>query len=255
MCGAGQGVMLRVMRRPTGYEPLYCLKPVAPDLWIADGGWIRFYGLPFPTRMTVIRLRDGGLWVHSPVADLDRLANAVEALGPVAHLIAPNWIHYAWLPDWQARFPQARAWGCLGVAERAQSRNIALRLDGVLGDTPPPDWEDEIDQRLFDSGLHREVLFVHKPSRSLILTDLIENFEPQYMPWWSRPLLRLGGVCHPQGGMPRDIALSARRYPAQMRALVQWMRVHAPERIIFAHGRWIARDAMSELARVFSRWT
>ena len=48
------------MTRPTGYEPLYTLKPVAPDVWIADGGWIRFYGLPFPTRMTVVRLACGG---------------------------------------------------------------------------------------------------------------------------------------------------------------------------------------------------
>lgn len=39
------------MDRPTGYEPLYALKHVAPDIWIADGGWIRFYGVPFPTSM------------------------------------------------------------------------------------------------------------------------------------------------------------------------------------------------------------
>lgn len=39
------------MDRPTGYEPLYALKHVAPDIWIAGGGWIRFYGVPFPTSM------------------------------------------------------------------------------------------------------------------------------------------------------------------------------------------------------------
>lgn len=243
------------MTRPTGYEPLFTLKPVAPEIWIADGGWIRFYGLPFPTRMTAVRLACGGVWVHSPIADQGGLAGAVAELGPVRHLVAPNWIHYAWVPDWQARFPQAVTWGSPGVVARARGRGVALHLDHELTDAPPADWAGQIDQRLADSGAHREVVFHHRASRTLILTDLIENFEPQYMPWWSRPLLRLGGVCHPQGGMPRDIALSARRYPAQMRALVQWMRVHAPERIIFAHGRWIARDAMSELARVFSRWT
>ena len=242
------------MPRPTGYEPLYVLKPVAPELWVADGGWIRFYGLPFPTRMTVIRLRDGGLWVHSPIADADGLADAVAALGPVAHLVAPNWIHYAWMPGWQARFPDARAWGCPGVVERARSRGVRLELDGLPGDHAPADWAGEIDQRLFDSGLHREVLFCHMPSRSLILTDLIENFEPRHMPWWSRPLLRLGGVCAPTGGMPRDIALSALRDPARMRALVQWMRAQAPERIILAHGQWFASGAQAEISRVFGRW-
>ncbi len=242
------------MPRQTGYEPLFTLKPVAPDLWVADGSWIRFYGLPFPTRMTVIRLRDGGLWVHSPIADAEGLSDAVEGLGPVAHLVAPNWIHYAWLPDWQARFPLARAWGCPGVVERARSRGVRLELDGLLGDSAPAEWAEEIDQRLFDSRLHCEVLFCHMPSRSLILTDLVENFEPQHMPWWARPILKLGGVCYPKGGMPRDIALSARRRPEAMREILRWMRGHAPERILFAHGRWIASDAITEITRIFGRW-
>ena len=48
----------------TGYEPLNTLKPVGKDLWLIDGPAIRFYGMPFSTRATVIRLADGGLWVH-----------------------------------------------------------------------------------------------------------------------------------------------------------------------------------------------
>ena len=52
------------------YDPLGVLKPVAENIWIVDGPEIRFrYALlriPFPTRMTVVRLPDGGLWLHSP---------------------------------------------------------------------------------------------------------------------------------------------------------------------------------------------
>lgn len=77
-------------QRPTGYEPLYVLKPVAPDVWIVDGENIRFYGLPFSTRMTIVRLTNDDIWVHSPIADREELFNAVTALGPVRHLIAPN---------------------------------------------------------------------------------------------------------------------------------------------------------------------
>lgn len=95
------------MQCPTGYEPLHVLKPVSRDIWIADGGWIRLYGLPFPTRMTVVRLADGGLWVHSPIAELHGLGDAVAALGPVRHLVAPNWLHYAWVTAWQRRFSLA----------------------------------------------------------------------------------------------------------------------------------------------------
>lgn len=239
------------MQRPTGYEPLYTLKPVAPDLWLADGGWIRFYGMPFPTRMTVVRLADGGLWLHAPIADCDGLADAVAALGPVRHLIAPNWIHYAWMPDWQSRFPTAATWGCPGVVARAQSRGVTLRIDTLLSDRAPPAWAEQIDQRLAESGLHREVVFFHRASRTLILTDLIENFEPHKMPWWVRPLLQLGRVCDPDGRMPRDMAASFRLKSRHLKDLVETMLAWEPERIILAHGRWYERDGVAELRRAF----
>ena len=239
------------MSRPTGYEPLFTLKPVAPDVWIADGGWIRFYGLPFPTRMTVVRLAGGGLWVHSPVADPGGLGDQVAALGPVRHLIAANWIHYAWVPDWQARFAQAVTWGRPGVQARAASRGVRLHLDQVLGDAAPAEWAGQIDQRMADSGVHREVVFFHRASRTLILTDLIENFEPAKMPWWTRPLLGLGRVCDPDGRMPRDMAASFRTRRGHLRDLVRTMIGWAPERVILAHGRWYDRDGTAELRRAF----
>jgi len=241
------------MGRPTGYEPLHSLKSVARDVWIADGDWIRFYGLGFPTRMTVVRLPCGGIWVHSPIADQHGRSEAVSALGPVHHLVAPNWIHYAWIPDWQARFPQALTWGSPGVAARAESRGIRLRLDHVLGDTAPEAWADPIDQRFADSGYHREVVFFHRASRTLILTDLIENFEPAKMPVWMRPLLKCGRVCDPDGRMPADMAASFLLRRTHLRELIATMIGWNPERVILAHGRWYDRDGTAELRRAF-RW-
>ena len=107
------------MTQTTGYEPLFTLKPVAPDIWLVDGPIIRFYGMPFPTRMVVVRLKDGGLWLHSPIDPDEDLLSALAELGPVRHLIAPNWIHYAYLPAWQRLFPDAQTWAAPGVRERA----------------------------------------------------------------------------------------------------------------------------------------
>ena len=242
---------MRRMEEPTGYEPLYCLKAVAPDVWVADGGWIRFYGLPFPTRMTVIRLADGGLWVHSPITGRAPLLAEVAALGPVRHLVAPNWIHYAWVSSWQAHFPQAITWGSPGVKARAASRKVTLHLDHQLGDAAPPDWVGQLDQRLADSGYHREVVFFHRASRTLVLTDLIENFEVTKMPWWSRPLLRLGQVADPDGRMPRDMAASFGARTAHLRDLVHTMISWNPERVVLAHGRWYDRNGRAELERAF----
>jgi hypothetical protein len=239
------------MKRPTGYEPLYVLKPVDTDIWVCDGGWIRFYGMPFPTRMTVIRLENGDLWVHSPVADHAGLVKAVAALGPVRHLVAPNWIHYASIPSWQTRFPGASTWGSPGAVARAASRGVSLKLDHELGNTPPAPWSGQIDQVLADSGYHREVVFFHRASLTLVLTDLIENFEPAFVPWWMRPLIRLGHVRDPDGRMPRDIEASFRLRPDHFRDVVQTMIGWAPERVILAHGRWYDRNGTAELHRAF----
>ena len=93
------------------YEPTGTLKPVTDGLWIVDGPAIDFgyLGLkfPFPTRMTIVRLADGGLWVHSPTELSASLRGEVDALGRVRHLVAPNRIHYWWMEEWLAAYPGA----------------------------------------------------------------------------------------------------------------------------------------------------
>lgn len=235
----------------TGYEPLYELKSVAPDIWIVDGSWIKFYGIPFPTRMTVVRLSNGDVWVHSPIALEHELDKAIAAIGPVRYLIAPNWIHYAWISTWQQRFPETFTFVSPGVVERAASRKFELNFDEKLGNEAMSHWSHDIDQRLADSGTHKEIVFFHRASRTLILTDLIENFETDKMPWWTKPLLKIGGVCAPHGGMPRDMAASFRRKPGLLTKLVAEMMAWQPEKVILAHGKWFEKDGTTALQRAF----
>lgn len=237
----------------TGYEPLNTLKPVAPDVWLIDGPAIRFYGMPFSTRATVIRLKDGGLWVHSPTKLTEGLRAELEALGPVRHLIAPNWIHYAWVHEWQTAFPQAVAWAAPGVKDRAKRKGVPVRFDHVLTDEAPPDWAGQIDQLLIKgSFIHREAVFFHPASRTLILTDLIENFAPANLPWYMKIATRIGGIQAPDGSMPRDMRLTFRNHFAALRAGVQQMIDWAPERVILAHGEWFQHDGTAQLRRAFA---
>ena len=75
------------------------MQELAPDLWVADSP-LRFLGLEMGARMTVIRLPDGKLLLHSPIAPTAELVREVEALGPVAYLIAPNKFHHLFVGDW-----------------------------------------------------------------------------------------------------------------------------------------------------------
>jgi hypothetical protein len=248
-CDRGQTGMTRA---PFLYEPLNTLKAVADGIWIADGPAIRFYGMPFPTRMTVVRL-DGGLWVHSPIAPEPGLIAEIDALGPVRHLIAPNNIHYASVATWAKRYPNARVWAAPGVAARARSRRIPFPAAEVLGDAPPDDWAGAIDQ-VFVAGnrLLKEVAFFHIATKTLILTDLIENFEPERLTWPQRVLARLAGNLAPRGGPTIDMKASFTDRAALRSALAR-MLAWQPQRIVIAHGAWIRENGTAELRRAF-RW-
>lgn len=236
------------------YEPLNVLKPVAPEVWLVDGPEIGFdylgLSLPFPTRMTVVRLPDGGLWIHSPTAPDETLAVQLEALGPVRFLVAPNTLHYWWVADWKARFPEAEVHAPPGLGARARRR---LPDHRTLGETAAT-WASAMDQVLARGPALTEVDFFHRASRTLILTDLIENFEPSRVrSRVYRLLLRLAGAMDPDGKAPIDMQLSFLFQRRALRAAVRTMIDWNPERIIVAHGRWYEADGAAELRRAF-RW-
>ena len=110
----------------TTYPPLNTLKPVADELWIVDGPEIRFgmpgLKMPFPTRMTVIRLPGQRLFIHSPTPLTEGLVREIAGIGEPAFIIGPNRIHYWWIPDWRAAFPGAQVWLAPRIAEQSNGR-------------------------------------------------------------------------------------------------------------------------------------
>ena len=231
----------------------FALRPVAEDIWIADGPSVPAFGLPIPVRMTVVRLPDGGLWLHSPIQAKPGLVAQVQGLGPIRHLVAPNLAHFSWLPDWKKEAPEAAAWAAPGVRGRARRQGKAVDWAGELSDEAPPGWAGAIDQMVVKgSPVLKEVAFLHRASRTLILTDLIENLEAETLPVWLRMPAKLGGVAAPDGKAPphvRAVFTNRRALKASVERLIDW----APERVLLAHGRWIERDGTAELRRRF-RW-
>jgi hypothetical protein len=221
------------------------LTEVARDLWIAEGDAVPFFGIPYPTRMTVARLSDGGLWVYSPIRLEDRLAEEIRKLGPVRHLVSPNKLHHLFMGEWSEAWPDARMCASPGLRRRRKD----LRFDATLGDTPEPAWAEEIDQVIFHGSFAmEEVVFFHRDSRSLIVADLIQKFDPSTLTGAQRLIMRLDGMVGPSGSTPREWRLSFWNRAAARRALSQALAWN-PERIILAHGIWIRSDGREVLRR------
>lgn len=235
------------------YEPINTLKPIAENIWIVDGPLIAFKGVPFPTRMTIIRLADESLFVHSPTALTPALKARIDELGPVRHLVSPNKIHYWWIGAWSLHYPQATKWASPGVRPAAARQGWSFDTD--LTDQPALQWRGEIDQLIVRGGRFMdEVVFFHESSRTLVLADLIENFEPSkvhsaILRW----LLKLAGNVDPDGKLPIDLRLGYWGRHTTIRAAVQRMLEWAPTRVILAHGRLYDKNGTAELARAF-RW-
>lgn len=226
------------------YPPLDTLKPVAGDIWLVDGPLIRF-GMQFPTRMTIIRLgRD--LFVHSPTPLTPPLRAEIDALGSVRWIIGPNRIHYWWIPDWHAAYPEAEIYLAPKILAQSKGR-IDFPAHELREERGYP-WDRAIATLPVTGKYMTEVVFFHRASRTLVLTDLIENFEPRKLGLVVRLMTWLGGA---NGSMPRDMRLTYERQT--LRAAVERMLGWAPERIIIAHGRWFERDGTNALERAF-RW-
>jgi hypothetical protein len=233
----------------TVYEPLDTPKPVADNIWVVDSGPMHVAGMPLPVRMTVIKLADGALILHSPTQFSFALKEKLDALGRIAHLVAPNTAHWSFMREWQQHLPEAQCWAVPGLSARPVVQKSGLRIDKVLADGVSDAWGEEIEIVLIrGKGLVEADLF-HRPSRTLVLTDLIVNLEPDKLPLPMRLGGKLVGVLAPEGKAPvyaRGLVKAGGDQAARAAARLVALE---PERVIFAHGRWHDHDGSAHLKR------
>ncbi|WP_029907892.1 DUF4336 domain-containing protein [Caulobacter sp. UNC358MFTsu5.1] len=225
------------------------LQPFGEEIWLAEGSIAVVAGFRYPTRTAVIRLPDGGLFVWSPIRLSDDLKAAVDALGEVRHLIAPNSMHHLFVTDWQRAYPAARLHATLGLRQKRQD----LDFDGDLEDAPAPGWAGEIDQVLVRGNrITTEVVFFHRRSGTTIFTDLIQHFGPTWFTGWRAVVARLDLMTAPEPEVPRKfrVAFVDRR---AARMAVEKILAWPTRKVVMAHAPPVETDGQAFIARAF-RW-
>jgi hypothetical protein len=207
------------------------LRQFGSSIWTSEGPVVSFLGFGYPTRMAVIRLSSGELFVWSPVALTPALKRDVDALGPVQYVISPNRLHHLYLAEWKSAYPGARLFASPGLSAKRRD----LNFDGVLKDTPEQEWSADIDQVQVHGSFLTEVEFFHRESRTAIFTDLLQNLPPDWFSGWRGVLARLDGICAPNPGAPREwraTFFNRRAARASLHAILSW----PIERVLMAHG-------------------
>ena len=225
------------------------LEQFGPSLYAADGPTVSFFGFPYPTRMAVARLSDGSAWVWSPIALTQELADDVQSIGPVRHIVSPNKLHHLSLKEWADHWPDARLYAPPGLARK----EATLHFHAGLGDKPNPAWEADIDQVVFrGSFAMTEVVFFHRVSRTAIIGDLIQRFSDVNISGWKEMVMRLDGLVGEHGSTPREWRASfLRRRPA--RSALQKVLGWNPERLLIAHGL-CAQTGATEIIKQALNW-
>lgn len=221
------------------------MRQLHSDLWITDSP-LRFFGAEIGTRMTVVRLPGSKLLLHSPIAAAPDLVDEVKSLGSVSYLVAPNRFHHLFVGEWQQACPEASIY----VAPGLDTKRTDLTIAGVLGDEPEPGWRDTVDQVLVGGvPLANEVVFFHRPSATLIASDLAFNVGPSSPPL-TRLVFRLTGAYGRLSPtiLERLLVRDRTAFRHSLERILKWPF----NRVVVAHGEVSEKGGREELLRGYS---
>lgn len=209
-------------------------------------------GMRLPSRTTLVRLADGGVVVHSPLAFDAKTAKAIDDLGEVKAIVAPSCVHYLYLKAAIERWPKARVLGAPGLEKKVPGVAFEpLPHDGplrALGD------DGELLVRGIDGVPYmNEHVFFHAPSRSLVVTDLVFNVRqcPSLM---ARLFLRFVSRAYgrtAQSQMWRWLTKDAAAAAESANAVLAWDY----ERVVVAHGDVIDCDPHAQMRAALAKMT
>ena len=220
------------------------LEIIAPNVW-ARTAPLSLMGIQLGTRMSIVRLTNGKLWMHSPIELTSPLTNEINSLGEVSYIVCPNVLHHLYAKAAKEAYPHARIY----APHTLRGKRKDLEIDEDLSSSPPSGWAEDLEQETILGSMLNETVFYHKPSRTLIATDLVENFKNvEHLP--TRVFLKLAGA-YQRVGFSRPLRFlyrNRKKARTSIDRILNWPF----ERVIIAHGDVISENARDSIMRALA---
>lgn len=232
------------------------IQEFGPDIFYVDGPDVNFVGFPYPTRMVLISLQDGGVCMWSPIPYSDKLWEEMQErnLSNVRHVVSPNKIHHLFLKEWQEKCLEAKFYSPPGLPKRRVAQGI--RFDHALENDKEMEFTNEIKHVVFaGSSVMEEVMFYHLKSKTCIVGDLIQRFPEDRAQGWKGMLLKLDGLAGDKGSTPREWRLTFmfgknKARAAKTTVLEEWK----PDNLIIAHGQCVNDGTATKVMEQALKW-
>jgi len=201
---------------PSDPEKVMVIRDLTPTLTTLSVPFLRFGRLKIGGRGTLVKLQTGNVAVFSPVALTPAVKDKVRSLGQIKYIVAPDIEHHIFLSTWVNEYPDAEVIGMEGLPEKREGDPATkgtkfahvFSASNKLDLTISPEFDAEFSYEYFHTHGNKELVFLHKPTRTLIEADLLFNLPAteQFSKTGLNPnsgfLNKLfGGIMHTRGDM------------------------------------------------------
>ncbi len=208
-------------------------RQITDDVVVMSFPW-NVFRIDFARNVTLLRLRDGRVVIHSSAPFTTEDIAAIRRFGKPAWLLDATLLHDTFAKEGRAAFPDLPY-----LAPDGFTKASGIPTE-PLG-SPPSDWKDEIDVLKLDGNRMNEHALFHRPSATLVVADVFFSFPSETRGWagfFVRHIMRL----------PRLFGISVffrmtirdrQAFKSSMQALLQWNF----DRLVVAHRESLDRDA------------
>jgi hypothetical protein len=221
------------------------LTPLAEGIWV-DSQAVRIVGTQLTSTMTVLRLAGGGLLLHSPIGMTPERRAAVDALGNVEHLYAPNLFHHLHIGDWAAAYPAARVHAPGGLSKKRPD----LRIDRAHSTLAEPAFSGVVEELPIQGFRLAEHALWYRPAGALLVADLVHNVgRPAGA--WSKLYTQAMGF-YDRVALSRMLRWTAFSDRKAARRSVDRLLELPVEQLVLGHGAPLGAGAKAALADAFT---